>query len=209
MYPVRRSVLPKASLPAPQVLDGLSGDAVGSQCVRYPFVHTLFFGPGDQVRHVVRPYGAWASPEYERIQSLISAEVLAKLPDGYFTDSGFRDDYRYPLVPPWIAAAMDTREHGIIRNESDTSVVLSRNPPIIEITNAPRFTELAFDDRLLLLRDREEAPARYTLLEFATGRATAFAGEKQLFAEARRRRFAGALRWMTLDEYGRRLDGEL
>lgn len=136
----------------------------------------------------------------DRLKSYVDPSVRDKVEDKFFTEEGFRDWWRFPLVYPYSITCIDTLDAGSLGRDGDLPDSWTEIDSISEITH------LAFDGKYLLVRviARTEPPPDpdtgyvYCLYEFRTGKGEQFKAREELFEAAKKRRFTGELVLITV-----------
>lgn len=135
----------------------------------------------------------------ERLKGYVDPAARAAIPPDFYTEAGFRDWWRYPLVYPYSVTAIDTPEAGALGREDGGSSA----PDIHDITH------VALDGRLLLIRQNPRpdgftpgAEVNWILLEWETGAHTVFGSRSALLAEARKRGYTGPAQLVSLQRWG-------
>ena len=127
----------------------------------------------------------------DKLKSYVDASVQDKVEEKFFTERGFRDWWRVPLVYPYSITCIDTRQHGSLECEGHMPDGWTEMEPLDHITH------LAFDGEYLLVRQIEgtkplgDPDARYVyrLCVFKTGSREQFASREELFEAAKKRGF--------------------
>jgi len=125
------------------------------------------------------------------LRSCVPEDVLSTVDPEYYTDFGFRDWWRFPLVYPYSIEAVDTLDQGQLCVDGDCIWL----------------THLSLDCEHLLIRtvpsrptDQEET-ALFGILSFDSGEITLFDSEDEMLARAEDLGFEGETELMTLLEY--------
>ncbi len=129
----------------------------------------------------------------DKLKSYVDPSVQDKVKEEFFTDGGFRDWWRFPLVYPYSITCIDTQEHGSLECKGDLPEGWR------ELEELSQITHLAFDGEYLLVRWIEgtkplgdpDAQYVYSLCEFRTGKREQFTTREELFEAAKKRGFTG------------------
>jgi hypothetical protein len=170
---------------------GLVGKAIG----------TGIGAVSERVRERVRERRRAFQQRVDRLKSYIDPSVRDKVEDKFFTEKGFRDWWRFPLVYPYSITCIDTLEDGSLGLDGHLPSGWTEIDPVSEITH------LTFDGKYLLVRAiarTEPAPDPdtgyvYCLFEFRTGKREQFKTREELFAAAKKRGFTGELVLITVE----------
>ena len=125
----------------------------------------------------------------EDLNRCVSPAVAAKIPPDFYTDDGFRDYWRRPLVYPYSMFNVDTFDQGGSLNRHKGGKISDPNSSEEQLLHS--IGRYAFDCRFLLMRRFEAGEPSWELFEFEGGRSTKFPTEAALFTEARRRGYSG------------------
>jgi hypothetical protein len=116
----------------------------------------------------------------------------------FYTDMGYRDWWRFPLVYPYSIHAIDTPETGYLVDERDITDYRSPNMDRdLRNIGIDGITGLTFDKNYLLVKTQ----TGYQLFDFNSGKSDAYSSEAQIFASAKVVNFTGEYHFMTLEEY--------
>jgi hypothetical protein len=137
----------------------------------------------------------------DRLKSYIDPSVRDKVADKFFTEEGFRDWWRFPLVYPYSITCIDDLEDGSLGRDGDLPDGWT------EIDSIGEITHLTFDGKYLLVRAiaRTEPPPDpdtdyvYCLYEFRTGKHEQFKIREELFEAAKKRGFTGEFVLITVE----------
>jgi len=136
-----------------------------------------------------------------RLMSYLDPAVRNRVPTNFYTQEGFRDWWRYPLVYPYSITAIDADDFGSLGREDD-----GNDPRIADITH------VAMDGRSLLIRQVPRVDSftpgpqvNWILLDWSTGEHVTFPNKAAMLADANQRGYTGPDKLTSLPRWGRQV----
>lgn len=142
--------------------------------------------------------------QIELLKSYVPDSLQNKVPSSFYTDFGFRDSYRLPIVYPYSINCVDILENGQISDERN-AIDITRNDDGVNQLQVYGITEFSFDKNLLVAKLSDEfEPTKdrgYILFHFDNQKTEEFKTKSELMKRARQLGFSGEDKMMTLKEY--------
>jgi len=153
-------------------------------------------------RHEINP----SSPQIKVLKSYLPANILNNEPETFYTYSGFKDYYRFPLRYPFSIHCMDTKDNGELYNEVNV-MRFDENDNGEIFSGLSKISKIAFDKNFLLI-EQEVSSTRtdkiihhYILFNFETEKKEEFSTLQKLVQAANQKGYNGPDKLMTLEQY--------
>jgi hypothetical protein len=153
-------------------------------------------------KHEISP----SSPQIKVLKGYLPANILNKEPEAFYTYSGFKDYYRYPLRYPFSIHCMYSKNNGELYNEVNVTR-FDENDNGEMYSGISNINKIAFDKNFLLI-EQEVTSTRtdkiinhYILFNFETEKKEEAPSLSKLFQIAKEKGYAGPDTLMTLAQY--------
>ena len=143
------------------------------------------------------------STKVERMGEIRSYSLDSlELPKDYFTDFGFRDWYRWPLIYPYSINSIDTREDGFLLIERGFKFV-EGNQNEMDRIDLGRIKEFAFNEKALIARtgERQGKIIDFELFIFKTEEIRKFKSFSSMLKDAKECGFKQSDTLISLEQY--------
>jgi len=125
-----------------------------------------------------------------------------EIPSDFYTYTGFRDWWRWPLVYPYSIYSIDTKySKGILYDESAQESIKDPNNSGYSFSKLSAIEEFSFDCNFLLVKNE----SKYYLFSFNTQEIEISQDEKGLFNKAKQAGYSGEKELMDLEEYNNKV----
>jgi len=131
------------------------------------------------------------------------AKYKGKVPEQYYTNYGFRDWWRFPLVYPYSVYCKGIPDKGAIVNDS-SKTNYEEGYSVSYIT--PLFDIFIFDENYLagkIVQDniKQEISEQYFIFDFRTGRQERVNGKDSFYKKLNEINFNGSRKFIRVSEY--------
>jgi hypothetical protein len=131
-----------------------------------------------------------------RLRAMTPRAQLAKAPPEFFSDEGFRDWWRIPLIYPYSLLAIDSLDGSatLMRHKGGPIGDPNRSEEGLQIS----VMRYAFDGHWLLFE--RNGGKEWGLMNFASGKRQSFPSEAALLAAAKAKGYSGSTTLQTIQE---------
>ncbi len=153
-------------------------------------------------KHEISP----TSTQVKVLKSYLSANILNNEPEEFYTYSGFKDYYRYPLRYPFSIHCMETKDSGELYNEVNVNR-FDENDNGEVFTGISNISKIAFDKNYLLIEElvsstrTDKTINHYFLFNFETEKKEEATSLSKLLQLAKEKGYTGPDSLMTLEQY--------
>jgi hypothetical protein len=143
------------------------------------------------------------------LQSFEADSLKAMVPDKFYTNFGFRDYYRYPLVYPYALECVDDTEFGYLIIDNTDSIIpnIQKDEINSHLGTLLHISRFSFDQNYLVyISDTLEFPeymgnGKYTLFTFSDQSTDVLYDEEELNKKLDEIAFKGSRDFITISEY--------
>jgi hypothetical protein len=134
------------------------------------------------------------------------SKYKGKVPDGYYTNYGFRDWWRFPLVYPYSITCIDVLDHGILTNDSGKTDFAEGNPVV---QSSPEFNAFTFDANYFAAEiyqtpGQKASDTLFFIFEFGSGKITKHKDLENMNNELEKLKFKGGKEMISTRKYSER-----
>lgn len=147
-----------------------------------------------------------SSAQVQLLKSYLPAAILNNEPEEFYTYSGFKDYYRYPLRYPFSIHCMDSKDNGELYNEVNV-VRFDENDNGEIYSGICNINKIAFDKNFLLIEQvvsstrTDKIINHYFLFNFETEKKEEATSLSKLLHLAKEKGYTGPDTLMTLEQY--------
>jgi len=135
------------------------------------------------------------------LENCVSDEY-EEIPNDFYTYTGFRDWWRWPLVYPYSIHTIDIKySEGILYDESAQDNIKDPNNGGYSFSELSGIDEFNFDCNFLLIKSR----SKYYLFSFYTNEIEEFREESELLNAAEQVGYNAEKQLMTIEEYDKKV----
>lgn len=152
--------------------------------------------------HEINP----TSPQIKILKSYLPANILNNEPEAFYTYSGFKDYYRFPLRYPFSIHSMYSKTNGELYNEVNV-IRFDENDNGEIFFGINNINKIAFDKNYLLIEQEvtstrtDKVILHYQLFNFETEKKEEFPNFQKLLQAAKEKGYNGPDSLMTLVQY--------
>ncbi|MBC7694026.1 MAG: hypothetical protein H7141_01125 [Burkholderiales bacterium] len=153
-------------------------------------------------RHIINT----SSAQVQLLKSYLPATILNNEPEEFYTYSGFKDYYRFPLRYPFSIHCMNTKDNGELYNEVNV-VRFDENDNAEIYSGISNINQIAFDKNFLLIEQAltstrtDKIINHYILFNYETEKKEEATSLSKLLQLAKEKGYTGPDTLMTLVQY--------
>ena len=144
------------------------------------------------------------------VKSYEPEKYAGKVPKEFYTNRGFYDWWRFPLVYPYSIGCVDVKDYGSLYSD-EGKTDFNKGESIQPLTDY--FDEFIFDGNYFVAKkcktpfdsDTLKIIDQYFIFSFSNGVIKSISGKENLKTELKEKKFSGDITFITIREYADRL----